>query len=177
MPQPSRARWRLECAINAQKGVPCTDTNSVDYRAKQFAAQNGFCNAGDTSYPGSQCAAPRPGTSQSVSVAVGADQVRATVSQQQPAYLAAVLGMSTVNIRCDSSCPSSNFDETVYLGFNGFRQFSGQCNRIIPQTAVSRRTVPPQMRLTLRATAASTSTRQASQRVAVLRRGETNAIT
>ena len=45
--------WRLVCSINAQKGVPCTDTNAVDYRAKQFAAQNGFCNAGDTSYPGS----------------------------------------------------------------------------------------------------------------------------
>ena len=58
MPQPSRARWRLKCAIDAQMGVPCTDTNSVDYRAKQFAAQNAFCNAGDTSYPGSQCAAP-----------------------------------------------------------------------------------------------------------------------
>src|SRR5262245_2681807 len=47
----------------------------------------------------------------------------------------------------------------------------------LPQTAVSRRTVPPQIRLTLQATAASTSTRQASQLVAVLRRGETNAIT
>ena len=55
MPQPSRAAGRLVCSINAQKGVPCTDTNSVDYRAKQFAAQNGFCNAGDTSYPGSPC--------------------------------------------------------------------------------------------------------------------------
>ena len=47
--------WSLVCSINAQKGVPCTDTN-VDYRAKQFAAQNAFCNAGDTSYPGSHCA-------------------------------------------------------------------------------------------------------------------------
>src|SRR6266487_2438793 len=52
--------WRLICSINAQKDVntPCTDPQSVDYRVKQFAAQNAFCNAGDTSYPGSQCAAP-----------------------------------------------------------------------------------------------------------------------
>ena len=90
--------WRLKCGNDVQKGVTCTDVaNSVDYRAKQFAAQNGFCHAG-TSYPGSQCAAPRPGTSQTVTVDIGADQVRATVNQQQPAYLAAVLGMSTVNI-------------------------------------------------------------------------------
>ena len=47
--------WRLKCSIIAQTDVtvPCTDTNSVDYRGKQFAAQNAFCNAGDTSYPGS----------------------------------------------------------------------------------------------------------------------------
>jgi hypothetical protein len=91
--------WRLACSIRAQTGVACTDTNSVDYRAKQFAAQNGFCNAGDTSYPGSRCVTTLPtGTSQSVSVAISSNQVRATVSQQQPAYLAKVLGLSTVNI-------------------------------------------------------------------------------
>src|SRR5215831_16321361 len=37
--------WSLVCSINAQKGVACTDTNSADYRARQFAAQNGFCDA------------------------------------------------------------------------------------------------------------------------------------
>src|SRR5205085_4902639 len=26
---------------------PCAVSNTVDYRAKQFAAQNAFCNAGD----------------------------------------------------------------------------------------------------------------------------------
>src|SRR6516165_9732247 len=36
--------WRLKCANDVQKGVLCTDTNSVDYRGKEFAAQNGFCN-------------------------------------------------------------------------------------------------------------------------------------
>ena len=47
----------------------CADTQSVDYRGKEFAAQNAFCNAGDTSYPGSQCATSLPtGTSQTVQI-------------------------------------------------------------------------------------------------------------
>src|SRR3954466_11059063 len=47
--------WRLIC----DKRGSCTDANSVDYRAKQFAAQNAFCNTGDnTPYPGRQCAVP-----------------------------------------------------------------------------------------------------------------------
>src|SRR6516165_5904434 len=33
---------KLACSITAQTGVDCTDTNSVDYRGKQFAAQNAF---------------------------------------------------------------------------------------------------------------------------------------
>jgi len=94
------------CAINAQKGVPCADTQSVDYRGKQFAANNGFCNAGDAG-----CPVPLPGTSQSVSIDIGTldtstkpptwtsnpggSFVRAIVSQQQPTYLMRVLtGMS-----------------------------------------------------------------------------------
>src|SRR6476660_5651158 len=49
---------------------PCNVTQTVDYRAKQSAAQNAFCNAGGTSYPGSRCAATLPtGTSQSVQIA------------------------------------------------------------------------------------------------------------
>src|SRR5688572_16994210 len=35
-------------------GSACAVTESADYRAKQAAAQNAFCNAG-TSYPGSKC--------------------------------------------------------------------------------------------------------------------------
>src|SRR4029077_6099885 len=41
-----------ECSFD---GASCTDTNSVDSRAKQFAAQNAFCNAGDTAYAGARC--------------------------------------------------------------------------------------------------------------------------
>jgi Putative Flp pilus-assembly TadE/G-like len=90
------------CLMNA----PCAVTQTVDYRAKQSAAQNAFCNAGGTSYPGSQCSTSLPtGVSQTVTIASLASWngapgtfVQATVSQQQPAYLAQVLGLSTVTI-------------------------------------------------------------------------------
>jgi hypothetical protein len=104
----------LACSIGAQYGTPCADTDSVAYRGKEFAAQNSFCNAGDTSYPGSECLTKLPaGTSQAVQIDIGTYNVssspswtstatgqfvRVTVSQQQPAYLAAVLGLSNVNI-------------------------------------------------------------------------------
>src|SRR6476620_9363981 len=37
-----------------------SDSQTYDYRGKEFAAQNAFCNAGDTSYPGSQCVTTLP---------------------------------------------------------------------------------------------------------------------
>src|SRR5215813_876144 len=38
-----------------------SDPQTYDYRGKQFAAQNAFCNAsGDPSYPGSKCATSLP---------------------------------------------------------------------------------------------------------------------
>lgn len=94
---------RLACSLAPSV---CTDTQSLDYRGKEFAAQNTFCNAGDTSYPGSRClTALGTGISQTVQIASLASWngtsghfVQATVSQQQPTYLAAVLGLSTVNI-------------------------------------------------------------------------------
>jgi hypothetical protein len=94
---------RLACSLAASS---CADAQSVSYRGKEFAAQNAFCNAGDTSYPGSQCPASLPsGISQTVQIAsltswngVNGNFVQATVSQQQPAYLARVLGLSTVNV-------------------------------------------------------------------------------
>ena len=97
---------RLSCTI---AGATC-DT-SVDYQARQFAAQNAFCNAGD-SYPG--CATSLPSrVSRTVQIDIGdysagsfttpaagtGNAVRARVSQQQPAYLTGVLGLTTpVNI-------------------------------------------------------------------------------
>src|SRR6516162_2175759 len=56
-------------ACQTQSGGACADTQSVAYRGKEFAAQNGFCNANDSTYPGSQCAASLPsGTSQTVQI-------------------------------------------------------------------------------------------------------------
>ena len=87
---------------------PCAVSNTVDYRAKQFAAQHSFCNGGDTTaYPGARCLGSLPtGTTQTVQIASltswpgasGTNFVQATVSQQQPTYLAKVLGISTVTI-------------------------------------------------------------------------------
>lgn len=95
---------RFACSIAAGS---CTDTQSLDYRAKQSAARNSFCNSGDTSYPGSICSTSLPsGVSQQVTVAsltswngANGNYVQATVTQQQSAYLSKVLGLSTVNIR------------------------------------------------------------------------------
>ncbi|QIG91080.1 pilus assembly protein TadG-related protein [Bradyrhizobium sp. 6(2017)] len=90
------------CISNA----PCAVTQTVDYRGKQSAAQNAFCNAGATSYPGSVCSASLPtGVAQTVTITplgswngTPGNFVQATVSQQQPAYLAQVVGLTTVNI-------------------------------------------------------------------------------
>ncbi|MGY4237673.1 Flp pilus assembly protein TadG [Bradyrhizobium sp. USDA 4449] len=90
------------CINNA----PCAVTQTVDYRGKQAAAQNSFCNSGGTSYPGSQCATSLPtGVSQTVTITpltswngTAGTYVQATATQQQPAYLAQILGLSTVNI-------------------------------------------------------------------------------
>lgn len=97
---------RLACDSAPQPGTTCNNTQTFDYRGKQVAAQNAFCNSGDTSYPGSKCPASSPsGVSQSVQIAsltswagTAGTYVQATVSQQQPAYLAKVLGLSTINV-------------------------------------------------------------------------------
>ena len=100
---------RLSCTM---AGAAC-DTQSVDYRGKEFAAQNGFCNSSPndaTGYPGRNCPTSLPTRiSRAVQIDIGdyvgdynagtfttppkgtGNAVRAIVSQQQPAYLAAVL--------------------------------------------------------------------------------------
>ena len=88
---------KLACTIAG----PCADTQTVAYRGKEFAAQNAFCNAGDTSYPGLPvCDQPsdrnsrRPSDQYAHGIGNGhvshirGNFVQATVSQQQPAYLA-----------------------------------------------------------------------------------------
>jgi hypothetical protein len=108
--------------------APCADTKSVDYRGKQFAAQNTFCNGGDTtSYPGRRCATSLPtGTSQTVQIntltawnGVNGNFVQATVSQQQPTYLAKLLGLSTVNIGATAVAAIKNQIKPCVLALGG----------------------------------------------------------
>ncbi|WP_369722044.1 pilus assembly protein TadG-related protein [Bradyrhizobium sp. LLZ17] len=97
---------RLACDSAPQPGTTCSNTQTVDWRAKQVAAQNSFCNSGDTSYPGATCATSLPaGVSKSVQIATltswngtAGNFVQATVGQQQPTYLAQLLGLSTINV-------------------------------------------------------------------------------
>jgi hypothetical protein len=96
--------FTLACSISGSTN--CDTAQTYVYRGKEFAAQNGFCNATDTtSYPGSTCSTLPSGISRTVQVASltswkgnAGNFVQATVSQQQPTYLASVLGLSTVNI-------------------------------------------------------------------------------
>jgi Flp pilus assembly protein TadG len=103
--------FALACTLS---GGSCDTTQTVDYRGKEFAAQNLFCASGDaTTYPGRACPASLPaGTSRAVAIAIGdynagtfttppassGNAVRATVSQTQPGFLAAVLNLTTVTI-------------------------------------------------------------------------------
>ena len=112
--------------------APCADKQTVVYRAGEFAAQNGFCDTKDTSYP---CSTSLPtGTSQAVQIntltswnGVSGNFVQATVSQQQPTYLAKVLGLSTVNIGATAIAQVKLLLEAaMHLGIDGIYQFPRQ---------------------------------------------------
>jgi hypothetical protein len=84
----------LACTL---AGSSCTDAQSIDYRGKQFAAQNTFCNDGDSSYPGARCTSVT-GVIRTVAISSTSDSVTATIGHQQPGYLSSLLGLSTINI-------------------------------------------------------------------------------
>jgi Flp pilus assembly protein TadG len=130
------------CILNA----PCAVTQTVDYRAKQSAAQNTFCNAGSTSYPGSQCSTSLPtGVSQTVTITplascagVSGPCVQATVSQQQPAYLAQVLGLSTVNIGATAVAGVQSLSAPAcVLALSGSISFQGSPNINAPNCGMA----------------------------------------
>ncbi|WP_063694602.1 pilus assembly protein TadG-related protein [Bradyrhizobium stylosanthis] len=102
----------LACSLNSVAESDCDRTQDYIYRGKQMAAQNKFCNSsGDPVYPGSTCGTAQASTTQTVSIDRGTYSagawtssstgmhVLATVAQQQPGYLAQILGMSAVTIR------------------------------------------------------------------------------
>jgi putative Flp pilus-assembly TadE/G-like protein len=116
-------------AIQKVASPTISDSQTYDYRGKQFAAQNAFCNAGDTSYPGSTCTPPPADTTRTVQIDRGnfaapdswtssatGTAVRAIVSQQQPAYLSKLLGLSTVNIPAQAIAKVDNPKELCILG-------------------------------------------------------------
>jgi hypothetical protein len=86
---------RLACSFGASQ-AGCDTSYDYIYRARQFANQNKFCDSAG-SFPCTS--SPPAGTTQTVQIdQPAANRVRAIVTQQQPAYLATVLGLSTVNI-------------------------------------------------------------------------------
>jgi Flp pilus assembly protein TadG len=121
----------LACTI---AGSSCTtETHTVAYRGKEYAAQNAFCNAGDTSYPNSKCSTSLPkNVSQSVAIAIGdysggtfttppagtGNAVRAKVSQTQPAYLSAILGLTSITVGGRAIAKVQNPKQLCGLGLN-----------------------------------------------------------
>jgi Flp pilus assembly protein TadG len=138
----------------AYSGAPrlaCT-TETVAYRGAEFAAQNGFCNAGDTTaYPGRNCATSLPtGTSQAVTINIGVYAsgtwttsasgtfVQATVQQTQPVYLAAVLGLSTVNIGAQAIAKVNSLPTPPWvLALSGPIRFQGNPNINAPNCGIA----------------------------------------
>ena len=109
----------LTLACSNAGGTGCNLTQDYIYRGKQFAAQNAFCNAGDTGYPGTTCPTLSAGTTQSVAIDQPAsDRVRAIVSQTQPAYLAALLGLSAVTIGASAVAVVEQPKNLCMLGLN-----------------------------------------------------------
>jgi hypothetical protein len=135
---------KLACSLSAST---CTDAQTLDYRGKQFAAQNSFCDAADTtSYPGSRCVASLPkGTSQAVQIAsltswngTSGQFVQATVSQQQPTYLAVVLGVSTVTIGATAVAKVQGLQKPpCALALTGSVSFQGSPNINAPNCGMA----------------------------------------
>ena len=115
----------LTLACTTAEGANCSDTQSVPYRGKEYAAQNAFCNAGDTSYPNSKCFSLGKNVSQSVAIntlttwnGVSGNFVQAIVSQTQPAYLSAILGFTTVTVGGQAIAQVENPNPICGLGLS-----------------------------------------------------------
>lgn len=135
---------RVACSISG--GIGCDTAQDYVYRGKQFAAQNAFCTSGDsTAYPGRRCASLASGTSQTVQIAslttwngVSGNYVQATVSQQQPAYLAKLLGSSTVTIGATAIAKVDGLPKPpCALALTGSISFQGSPNIIAPNCGMA----------------------------------------
>ncbi|MGY4406885.1 pilus assembly protein TadG-related protein [Bradyrhizobium sp. USDA 3315] len=115
----------LACSLSSAT-ANCDTAQTYDYRGRQFVARNGFCNSGD-SFTGVTCPT---GLTQTVSVERGTYAsgtftssgsgrfVRATVTQTQPAFLASVLGFSSVTIGGLAIAEVQNPKELCALGLS-----------------------------------------------------------
>jgi hypothetical protein len=136
---------RLACSLSGiTTGSTCDTAQDLVYRGKQFADRNKFCDPRDTSYP---CVnSPPTGTTQTVVIdQPTSSRVRAIVSHQQPAYLAAVLGLSTVNIGAQAIVEVQNPKDLCGLGLGpssngltigGSSQITGNGCGLMSDTAV-----------------------------------------
>ncbi|MCC8952393.1 hypothetical protein H8B02_02630 [Bradyrhizobium sp. Pear77] len=125
-------------ALQQACGSSCTTTGTFITRGKQFAAQNTFCNSGDTNYVGSKCATSLPnGISQNVQIALlnswggtAGTYVQATVSQTQPTYLAKMVGTSTVTIGAIAVAKINSLaaNPPCVLALSGSLSFQGSPN-------------------------------------------------
>lgn len=110
----------LVLACQTGSGTCSIDTQSISYRGKQFAAQQGYCNSGDTSYPLSRCSATLPArVSQSVTISNTSTQVTALVTQTQPAYLTALLGLGPVTVRAQAVAQVNTLSKPCVLALTG----------------------------------------------------------
>ena len=83
------------------------------------------------------CPTGREPRNRSLSILSVADQVRATVSQQQPAYLAKVLGLSTVNIGATAVAKIEVLTNPCILALNGSVDFQGSPSVTSPNCGVA----------------------------------------
>ncbi|MET3837952.1 pilus assembly protein TadG-related protein [Bradyrhizobium sp. OAE829] len=119
----------LKVACSNSGSGNCDSNNAYDYiyRGKQFADKNKFCDPRDQTYP---CvSSPPTGATQTVAIdQPTSTRVRAIVAQQQPTYLAAVLGMSTVNIGATAIVEVQKPKEVCTLGLGRYPPNNGSLN-------------------------------------------------
>ncbi|MGY3446408.1 pilus assembly protein TadG-related protein [Bradyrhizobium sp. USDA 4473] len=139
-------RVACDSAPAGQPGTTCDNAQAYDWRGKEAAAQNAFCNSGDSSYPGTNCPASQPsGITQTVTVTTVASWngasgnfVKAVVTQQQPAYLAAMLGLSTVTVNATGVAQISPLSQPpCVLAISGTITFQGSPTVNSPSCGIS----------------------------------------
>lgn len=110
-----------------------TGSQTMEYRGRQFAAQNGFCTTGDTTgYSGSTCSTLPANTTQTVTISqvtVGSySGVQATVSQTQPPLLLSVLQTANVTVTAQATAIVQQVSQPCELALTGPITFQGSPN-------------------------------------------------